>query len=282
MDTKEPSRPTMSSRPTNARPGASSGNCYGCGKPGHQQADCPTKPKATPSSSKPPVARFRAIHEEGEDDHESSDCESKQDHGNGGESADEYCSGQSEDEQGDDVYDEAYEWFDSPHDGESEDEHMGFIQEDYDEPRDAVVEYMQAMEDEPTMDRPVRTGEQKACLVAEIKINGVRALTLFDLGCSMDSVTPAFAEVAKLRTSVLTAPLQLQLGTVGSWSQILRGTRSDLMVGPIREKKYYLDITNVAKYDAVIGTPFMWRHGLAIDFHREAITLPDGRIIQAR
>lgn len=118
-------------------------------------------------------------------------------------------------------------------------------------------------------------------MVSEIKINGVKALTLFDSGCSMDSVTPAFAIVAKLQTGVLPTPVQLQLGTVGSWSQITRGAKADVMVGPILKQSYYFDIINVAKYDVAIGTPFMRKHGLAVDFGKEAIVLPDGRVIKA-
>ena len=50
------------------------------------------------------------------------------------------------------------------------------------------------------------------------------------------------------------------------------GTRTRLELGPIKEDNAYLDIVNIDRYDMIIGTPFMHRHGLVLDFGNDMMT----------
>ena len=49
-------------------------------------------------------------------------------------------------------------------------------------------------------EQPTRSRQLQATLTAEIEINGVKALTLFDTGSTTDSVTPEFASTTKAKT----------------------------------------------------------------------------------
>ncbi|KAF6744753.1 hypothetical protein DFP72DRAFT_751439, partial [Ephemerocybe angulata] len=111
----------------------------------------------------------------------------------------------------------------------------------------------------------------KKSLVAETIINGVRALTLFDSGCTLDSITPAFATAANVKVRNLKASVGLQLGTVGSRASIERGAVVSFQFGKIDVKSQYIDVLNVSRYDAVIGTVTMRRWGIKLDFGTDTI-----------
>jgi hypothetical protein len=89
---------------------------------------------------------------------------------------------------------------------------------------------------------------------------------LLDSGSTTVSITQDFARVAKLRVQELANPVPLQLGTVGSHSMINFSAKAHLQVGPINDNDIYLDVVNIDRYDMIIGTPFMRKHGLVLDF----------------
>jgi hypothetical protein len=43
----------------------------------------------------------------------------------------------------------------------------------------------------------------------------------------------------------------------------------------------YFDIVNLDRYDGVIGTPFMNKHGIILDFGKREIRFPNNRVIRA-
>ncbi|KAJ3765033.1 hypothetical protein FB446DRAFT_795461 [Lentinula raphanica] len=71
--------------------------------------------------------------------------------------------------------------------------------------------------------RPRRTATENHCLAAFVEINGVQAFALFDSGSTADAISPEFARVAHIAIFKLENPVQLQLGTKGSRSQITYG-----------------------------------------------------------
>ena len=79
----------------------------------------------------------------------------------------------------------------------------------------------------------------------------------------------------KLKVTQLENPVPLQLGTVGSHSMINFGTRARLELGTITENDAYLDVVNIDRYDMIIGTPFMRKHGLVLDFKRNILSIQD-------
>ncbi|KAL0565324.1 hypothetical protein V5O48_016700 [Marasmius crinis-equi] len=121
--------------------------------------------------------------------------------------------------------------------------------------------------------RPKRSPAEKRCLAAWVEFNGVKAFTLFDSGSTADAISPDFAKTTKLRYYRLETPVTFQLGTKGSRSRITHGCTTKYSIPasePIAGKDYF-DIANIDRYDAVVGTVFMRRHGLMLDFKRDKI-----------
>ncbi|KAJ7884863.1 hypothetical protein B0H13DRAFT_2343498 [Mycena leptocephala] len=125
---------------------------------------------------------------------------------------------------------------------------------------------------------PNRDINKIACLTAELEIGGVKAYVLFDSGSNTDSVTPEFAKTADCKIFRLDEQVTLQLGCVSSKSKISFGARAPVNFGGIKGHAYY-DIVNLDRYDAIIGTPFMIKHGLVLDFGKRQVIFPNGHIV---
>ncbi|KAF9256132.1 hypothetical protein L218DRAFT_882511, partial [Marasmius fiardii PR-910] len=114
------------------------------------------------------------------------------------------------------------------------------------------------------------------CLMAFIEINGVKAFTLFDSGSTADAISPDFARVAKLPVFQLENPVTLQLGTKGSRSRISFGCTAKYAFASFKESVSatdYFDIANIDRYDMVIGTVFMRKHGISLHFSDNTVRL---------
>ena len=124
----------------------------------------------------------------------------------------------------------------------------------------------------PPGERPRTNGLDRRCMAALVKVNGLEAYALLDSGSTTVSITHDFARVAELKVVQLENPVALQLGTVGSRSMINYGARTSVNLGPVHETDAYLDVVNIDRYDMIIGTPFMRRHGLVLDFERGTLS----------
>ena len=78
--------------------------------------------------------------------------------------------------------------------------------------------------------RPVVSQEEKECLATWVKVGDLEAWTLWDSGSTTSGITPAFAELAKIKVDTLEDPHILQLGTVGSRSIIKYGADVSIQV----------------------------------------------------
>ncbi|KAJ7186095.1 hypothetical protein C8R46DRAFT_843082, partial [Mycena filopes] len=107
-------------------------------------------------------------------------------------------------------------------------------------------------------------------LSAQLEIAGTLAYMLFDSGSNIDSLTPEFARATRCKNITLAEQVTLQLGCVGSKSKINYGTRPEVNFGGIRGRVYF-DLANLDRYDGIIGTPFMNKHGIVLDFERREI-----------
>jgi len=125
--------------------------------------------------------------------------------------------------------------------------------------------------------QPKRDPNLQATLSAEILVNGVKAFALFDSGSTTDSISPEFAHATRAPRITLSDQVVLQLGCVGSRSKINYGTRVPVEVGPVKEQVYF-DIVNLDRYDCVVGTPFMNKNGLCLDFGRRCIRVGSSEI----
>ena len=118
--------------------------------------------------------------------------------------------------------------------------------------------------------RPMVAPEEKECLATWVKVGDLEAWALWDSGSTTSGVTPAFAELAKLKVDTLIDPHILQLGTVGSRSIIKYGT--DMPVEVAGHKfMAYVDVANFDRYDMIIGTPMMRRNKVLLDFNTDRV-----------
>jgi len=122
------------------------------------------------------------------------------------------------------------------------------------------------------IERPVRKDGEDMCLAGYVTINGVKAFTLFDSGSTMDAMSPDFTRVAKLEVKELVKPVTLQLGCSGSRSKVNFATTAITEFSSIN-RNTYLDIANLDKYDCILGTPFLRKHGISLDFERQEIVI---------
>jgi hypothetical protein len=75
----------------------------------------------------------------------------------------------------------------------------------------------------------------------------------------------SFARAAMLQVVLLEQPINLQLTVVGSCSIVNYGTHGQLKFG-VNVSDEYFDITNVDYYDIILGTPFLMKWGISLDF----------------
>ncbi|KAF8230132.1 hypothetical protein L208DRAFT_1283052 [Tricholoma matsutake] len=105
-----------------------------------------------------------------------------------------------------------------------------------------------------------------------MKIHGLEANVLLDSGCTSDSVSPEFTIPANLKVHELEEPMPLQLGMVGTRSKINFGLFVEFELGNLSENHYF-NVINIDQYDTIIGTVFMQKHGIVLDFEQDKVWL---------
>ena len=78
-------------------------------------------------------------------------------------------------------------------------------------------------------------------------------------------ISPDFTRAMGIVTKKLKNPVALQLACVGSKLTISYGTTSTIAFGNQRIKEYF-DVANINYYDVILGTPFLRRLGITLDF----------------
>ena len=140
-----------------------------------------------------------------------------------------------------------------------------------------------------TVAHPEQEDGKDLCLTGYIMINRVKAYTSFDSGSMTDAISPDFAMVSNVPMLRLKKPATLQLCCLGSRSKINFATIVVVEFG-LTTTKNYLDIANLDKYDCILGTPFLRKHGILLDFQFQDIvicgklcipTLPEGEGVSA-
>ena len=113
-----------------------------------------------------------------------------------------------------------------------------------------------------------------------LRVNDLDVVTLWDSGSTSTAMSPAFADISKALVARLVNPVVLQLGTVGSWAKINFGSTSHIAADGYAGPKYF-DIVNIDKYDVIMGTPFMHRNKVILDFDQKHVVI-NGQTIPGR
>ena len=121
-------------------------------------------------------------------------------------------------------------------------------------------------------DQLICSSKLQATLAAEVEINGMRALTLFNSESTTDSITPEFAFATKAQQIRLEEQVVPQLGCVESWLKISYKTKVPIDFGGVKDKLYF-DLVNIDRYDCIISTPFMNTYGVCLNFGNRTICM---------
>ena len=86
-----------------------------------------------------------------------------------------------------------------------------------------------------------------------------------------------------IKTFALEKPIALQLACIGSQSMINYGTHATIKLG-CKVVKEYFNIANVECYDTILGTPFLRKMGIVLDFRSPGMAwivnevIPTGKV----
>ena len=98
-------------------------------------------------------------------------------------------------------------------------------------------------------------------------------------------ISPDFIRATGIVPIKLEQPIGLQLTCMGSKSAINYGARSTIMFGTARVEEYF-DIANINYYDVILGTPFLQRLNIILDFtspgsiHMGTNTVPRNLLVE--
>jgi hypothetical protein len=113
--------------------------------------------------------------------------------------------------------------------------------------------------------RPDRPRDENRTLSGYWEINGMKAHCLLDSGSEGVLLSPEFTRATGMKTFALEQPIALQLACIGSRSRINYGTNTTIRFG---RKIYdeYFDVANVEYCNAILGTLFLRKLGITLDF----------------
>jgi hypothetical protein len=112
---------------------------------------------------------------------------------------------------------------------------------------------------------PVRMRKETRAFITMVKVNSQEAVALLNLGCMMDVLSPELVKIAGIKVYKLTDQVPIQLDTRGSQSKISYGIKTTIKYGPV-DMDHYFDVVNIDRYDVILRTVFMRRHGSTLDF----------------
>ena len=106
------------------------------------------------------------------------------------------------------------------------------------------------------------------------EIGGIKTHYLIDNGYEGILISPNFIRVVKIKPFPLDKPIGIQLAVTGSMSVINYGTNATIKYEG-EESKEYFNIINIDYYDAILGTPFLRKHEVVINFINNCLRLKD-------
>ncbi|KIJ50814.1 hypothetical protein M422DRAFT_244761, partial [Sphaerobolus stellatus SS14] len=119
--------------------------------------------------------------------------------------------------------------------------------------------------------RPLPTrGKENETISVFWDIAGTKAHCLLDSGCEGIMISSEFIRANKLPKFELKKPVILQLACVGSKSTVQYGLTAKILLGKEKYDEYF-DIANVDYYDIILGTPFLCRFKILLNFKNNCV-----------
>ena len=109
----------------------------------------------------------------------------------------------------------------------------------------------------------------------------MKAHCLLDSGSEGVLLSPEFTQATGIKTFALEKPIALQLACIGSQSMINYGTHVTIKIG-CKVVEDYFDIVNVEHYNAILGTPFLRKMGIVLDFPSPGMAQVGNEVIPTR
>jgi len=109
-------------------------------------------------------------------------------------------------------------------------------------------------------------------IVIQVNINGQPIRALLDTGSMADFISTTVVDQLRLPRVTYEKPLSVQLAVHGSRSKINCGTTVQFQYQSIDCKRRF-DIANLDNYDAILGTPFLYQHQVAIGFNPSRVVI---------
>ena len=122
--------------------------------------------------------------------------------------------------------------------------------------------------------RPLQKHNDNQSISVFWEIGGVKAHCLIDSGCEGIMISSSFIRAVKIKPFLLDKPIGIQLAATGSKSVINYGTNVTIKYNG-KESKEYFDIIDIDYYDAILGTPFLRKHEVMIDFLNNCLRIKD-------
>ena len=110
------------------------------------------------------------------------------------------------------------------------------------------------------------------------EIRDVKAHCLIDSGCKGVMISPEFTRTAEIKAFALEKPIGIQFAVTGSKSVINYGTNTTIQIND-EESKEYFNVVNIDCYDTILGTPFIQKFKVMIDFMKDCLTIKDKIIL---
>ena len=122
--------------------------------------------------------------------------------------------------------------------------------------------------------RPLRKCNDNQPISVFWEIGGVKAHCLINSGCEGIMISPGFIRVVKIEPFLLDKPIGIQLAVTGIKSVINYGTNATIKYNGKKLKEYF-DIINIDYYDTILGTPFLRKCEVIIDFMNNCLRIKD-------
>jgi hypothetical protein len=103
-----------------------------------------------------------------------------------------------------------------------------------------------------------------------VKINGHQIRAMLDTGSMADFLSTTVVDQLDLQKEYYAKPLSVQLAVHGSRSKINCGTRANFQYQNISCERRF-DVANLDNYDAILGTPFLFQHKVAIGINPSCV-----------